>query len=121
MRVLRPEVDRLDAAGDGDRAVADDVGRPERFLGGGEACLELARIGAVELEQVVGRAELGVDRGARVVDERDAADRGRDRDGEERQDQELLPPLAAEQAPGPADTARRAATPPLLGPRSAER
>ena len=62
VRILRPEVHLVDAAGDGNRAVADDVRRPERLLGGGEPGLELARIGAVELEHGVGRAELGVDR-----------------------------------------------------------
>ena len=41
--------------------------------------------------------------GACVVDDRDAADRGRDRDGEERHDEELLAPLAPEHAPRPAD------------------
>src|SRR6185503_15176432 len=70
--------------------------------GGSESGLELARIGAVESEQLVGRAELAVKTEACVVDDRDAADRGRDRDGEERHDEELLAPLAAEHAPGPA-------------------
>ncbi len=45
----------------------------------------------------------GVVRWGRVVDDRDAADRSRDRDGEKGQHQDLLTPLAAKQAPGPAD------------------
>jgi hypothetical protein len=63
--------------------VTDDVDRPEAFLDGGETGLQPARIGAVEPEQVTGRAELGIVRGARVVGDRDAGDRGRDGDGEE--------------------------------------
>ena len=38
-RVLGAELDRVDAARDGQRAVADDVGSPEPFPGGGEAGL----------------------------------------------------------------------------------
>jgi hypothetical protein len=37
------------------------------------------------------------------VDDRDAADRGRDRDREEGKNHELLAPFPAEQAPGPAN------------------
>ena len=58
--VLRAEVDRLDAAGDGQRAVPDHLRRPERSLDRGQTRRELARIGAVEPEQVTCRAELGV-------------------------------------------------------------
>ena len=103
IRVLRAQVHRLDAAGHGHLAVADDVRRPERLLGRRQSCLERLRIGAVEHEQPPGRAELAVERRARVVDERDASDRGRDRDRKERDDQDLLAPLAAEHAPGPAN------------------
>ena len=103
IRVLRAEVHRLDAAGHGHRAVADDVRRPERLLGRRQGCLERLRIGAVETEQPAGRAEIAVVRRARVVDEGDAADRGRDRDRQERHHQDLLAPLAAEHAPRPAD------------------
>ena len=85
-------------------AVPDDL-RSSRTdsSAGGERRLELSRIGAVEPEQVIGRAELGVVRGARVVDDRDAADRRGHRDREQRHHQDLLPPLAPEHAPGPAD------------------
>ena len=76
---------------------------PNDFLAEARAAVERPRIGAVEPEQVAGRAELGVVRRARVEGDRDAADRGRDRDGEERHHQHLLPPLAAEHAPRPAD------------------
>src|SRR5262249_4048570 len=58
-------------------------------------------IGAVEREDRVGGAELAVPGGNSVVGDGDAADRNGDGDGEERQQQELLPPLAAEQAPRP--------------------
>ena len=71
-RVLGAELHLLDAARHGQRAVADDVGRPEPFLGGGETRLQLARIGAVELEEGIGRAELGVVQRPRVVGDRDA-------------------------------------------------
>jgi hypothetical protein len=114
LRILCAEVHGLDAAGDADRAMGNDVDRPERFPGPGEARLELPRIGAVELKVDVGRAELGVGRRSRVVDDRDAADRRRDRDGEEGQHQDLLSPLAAEQAERPADhRAARGDTAPL--------
>ena len=83
--------------------MGNDVDCSERFLGPGEAGLELARIGSVVLEDDAGRAELGVVLGARVVNDRDAADRSRDRDCEEGQHQDLLSPLAAEQAERPAD------------------
>ena len=76
---------------------------PNDFLAESSPACELSRIGAVEREHLVGRAELAVVGGNRVVGDRDAADRGRDGDGEERQHEELLPPLAAEHAPGPAD------------------
>ena len=36
--VLGAELDLVDAAGNGQRAVADDVDRPEPLLGGGETC-----------------------------------------------------------------------------------
>ena len=49
-RVLSAVLHLLDAAGDGERAVADDVDRSELLPGGGETCLQLARIGAVEIE-----------------------------------------------------------------------
>jgi hypothetical protein len=62
-----------------------------------------SRIRAVEREQLVGRAEVAVVGGYCVVGDRDAADCGSDGDGEERHNQELLAPLAAEQAPCPAD------------------
>src|SRR5262249_33427383 len=42
-------------------------------------------------------------RGNRLVGDGDAADRGGDGDGEQRDDQQLLTPLAAEHAPPPAD------------------
>ncbi len=103
IRLLRAEVHRLDAAGHGHLAVADDVRRPERLVGRRQGCLERLRIGAVEQEQPAGRAELAVERRARVVDENGASDRGRDRDREERHHQHLLTPLAAEHAPRPAD------------------
>jgi hypothetical protein len=83
--------------------MADHIDRPESFLSGDEARLQLFRIGAVEPEQPAGRTELGIVRCARVVGDRNAADRGPDRDGEESEHQDLLPPLAAKHPPGPAD------------------
>ena len=86
VRILRPEVHLVHAAGDDDGAVADDVRGSEPSLGGGDCGIELPRVGAVDLQHGVGRAELRLD-GACVVDESDAADRGRDSDGEERHDE----------------------------------
>ena len=101
-RILRAIVHRLDAARDRDRAMRDDIGRPERSSSGDEACLETARIGAVERQHGIGRAEHGVvARRVGVVDDRDAADRGGDGDAEEGQHEELLPPLAPEEAQAP--------------------
>ena len=57
----------------------------------------------VENEQVIGRAELAVVGRNRVVRDRDAADRGGHGDREEHQHEKLLSPLAAKQAPCPAD------------------
>src|SRR5215211_6449101 len=102
-RVLGAELHRIDATGDGQGAMTDDVDSPEPFPGGRETLLEPARIGAVEPEQMIGGAELGVVRGTGVVGDRDAGDRGRSRDGEESDHQDLLAPLAAEHAPGPPD------------------
>ena len=59
-RVLGTELDLLDAAGNGQRAVADDVDRPETLLGGGETRRQQPGIGAVEPDQLTGRAELGI-------------------------------------------------------------
>jgi hypothetical protein len=82
VRVLCAEVDALHATRDGHRAVPYDLDRPEVFPGGGELGLEVG-IRAVEPEDVAGRAVLGVVRRSRVVDDRDAGDRSRDRDGEQ--------------------------------------
>ena len=102
-RVLGAELDLLDPAGHGQRAVTDDIGRPEAFLDGGQTRVEPARIGAVEPQQVIGRAELGIVVGrARVVGDGDAGDRGGDRDGEQGEHEDLLAPLAPEQTPRPA-------------------
>ena len=101
-RVLGAKLDLVDAARNRQRAVTDDVDRPEAFLDGGETRLQPARIGAVEPQEVTGRAELRIVRRTRVVGDRDAGDRGRDREGEEREHQDLLAPLASEQAPRPA-------------------
>ena len=49
-RVLSTELHRLDGAGHSQRAVADDVGRPEPVREGGETRGQRARIGAVQLE-----------------------------------------------------------------------
>ena len=118
-RILRTEVHRLDAPRDSDRAVSDDIARPELTPCGGERVIELARIAAVEPEQVRGRAELGVIGGTGVVDDRDAADRGGHRDGQQRHHQQLLAPLAAEHAPGPAN--QRAPRGDAARPRRAQR
>ena len=64
VRVLGAELHAVDAAGDGDRAVADHLGRPEPLPGGVESRLERSRIGSVEPQEVAGRAELCVVRGA---------------------------------------------------------
>ena len=76
---------------------------PNDFLAESRPACELSRIRAVEREHLVGGAEVAVVGGNRVVGDRDAADCGRHRDGEERYDQGLLAPLAAEHAPRPAD------------------
>ena len=118
---LRPVIHRLDAARDGHGAVADDVERSERFLGGVERRLELARIGGVEREHLVGRAEVAVVGGNRVVGDRDAADRGGDGDGEERHTRSCCRHSRRNMRPAQRTTARRAATPPFLGPPNADR
>src|SRR5262245_23222491 len=82
VRVLCAEVEALDATRDGDRAVPDDLDRPEVFPGGCELGLEIG-IRAVESEDLAGRAVLGVVRRSRVIDDRDAGDRSRDRDAEQ--------------------------------------
>ena len=58
VRVLRAEVDGLDAAGDGDRAMADDVDRAERRRAAASPASSLRGSEPSNLEQVVGRAEL---------------------------------------------------------------
>jgi hypothetical protein len=103
VRILRAELDRLDAAGNRHGAVADDIDRSERSSRGVETRLELSRIGAVEIEHQVCRAEVAVVGGTGIGGDRDAADRSRDRDREQRHDKELLPPLAPEHAASPAD------------------
>ena len=60
VRVLGAELHAVDAAGDGDGAVADHLGRPEPLPGGVESRLERSRIGSVEPQEVAGRAELCV-------------------------------------------------------------
>src|ERR687897_3631837 len=104
-RVLRTELNLLDGTRDCPRAVADDVDRPVLLPEAGESCGERARIAAVKIEQLIGRAELGLVRlvRARVVGDRDAPDRGRNGDGEERYHEDLLAPFAAKQPPGPVD------------------
>jgi hypothetical protein len=72
-RILGAELDRVDAAGDAQRAMSDDLDRPEPVTCGGEGGFQLARIGAVEPEQTIRGAELGVLRGTRVVGDRDVA------------------------------------------------
>src|SRR5918994_1263363 len=93
-RVLRTELNLLDGTRDCPRAVADDVDRPVLLPEAGESCGERARIAAVKIEQLIGRAELGLVRlvRARVVG-----------DGEARYHEDLLAPLAAEHPPGPVD------------------
>ena len=55
------------------------------------------------LRWTVSGAVLGIVGRSRVVDHRDAADRSRDCDGEQRHDEKLLAPFAPEHAPRPAD------------------
>ena len=76
---------------------------PNDLLGGVEPRLEPLRIGTVERQHEVGRAEVAVVGGNGVRGDRDAADGGGDGHGEERHHQELLAPFAAEHAPRPPD------------------
>ncbi len=122
--VLGPELVRLGAAGDGGRLVLDDLDRPEAVLQRGDlgrdgrqgqtgrlsgARVPRARVPGARVPrggeggQVAGRAEPGVG-GRRGV----GGDGGADHDGghgddDEEQDEQLLAPLAPEEAPGPAD------------------
>ena len=76
---------------------------PNDSLGGVERRQEPLRIGSVERQHEVGRAEVAIVGRNGVRGDRDAADGGGDGHGEERHHQELLPPFAAEHASRPPD------------------
>ena len=76
--------------------------RPKRCCSAA-ICAGQMRIGSAERGRVRGGAEPGAGRGRRVGGDRRAEDRGGHGDRDEREDQQLLTPFAAEQPPGPAD------------------
>ena len=92
---------------------------PNDLLAASSARQQPLRIGSVERQDEIGRAEVTIVGGNGVRGDREAADGGGDGHGEERHHQELLPPFAAEHASRPPDdrpTRGHAAV-----PRSAER
>ncbi len=109
--VLGPELVRLRRAGHSERLVGDDLHSADGVLDLGDLSLHtsgavrrrLARRRQVEGREVVGRAKSGCGRRWRVDRDGRADHDGRHRDDDEQEDQELLPPLALEEAPGPAE------------------
>ncbi len=101
-RILRTELDLARRAGD-KVLILDHIDRaepvPDRCDIGGQP-----RLAAGDHGEVVGGPERGRSRGWRgVAGDRRAGDRSRDGDGDQREHQQLLAPLAAEQPPRPAD------------------
>ena len=110
LRVLGTELIRLRRARDAEGLVGDDLHRAEatrQQCGLGRHVRRavrrrLARRRQVEGRQILGRAEPGVGGRRRVDRNRGADDDGRHRDDDEQQNEQLLAPLAPEEAPGPA-------------------
>jgi hypothetical protein len=100
--VLGAQVVSVDRAGDGGDQVLDDVHAAEAMLQRGNPGGQL-RVGSLECGKVLGGDEARVGRGWRVDGHRRRHDCGGHRDNDERQGQQLLAPLAAEQPPRPAD------------------
>src|SRR5216683_4714293 len=99
VRVLRPELDRLGRARDRYEPAADYLDGPECLPGRRNVRRQGLRISSVELQEVVGGAELRAGQGRHVVSGGHAEGSRRDREDQQREDQDLLPPLAAEQPP----------------------
>ena len=123
MGILGPQLIGLRRAGDGERLVVDDLDGADRVLDLGDVRLHGRRAGRrglaggrqVERGQVLGRAEPGVGRRRRVDRHSRADHHSRHRDDDQEQDQELLPPFALEEAPGPAEHGPAGRDPAVLG------
>jgi hypothetical protein len=80
----------------------DGVDGVEPLLAPFERASQHVGVGVLEDQRVAGRPELGIGgNGGEVVDGGGAADRAGDRDREQRQHEDLLPPFAAEHPPDP--------------------
>ncbi len=101
VRVLGAQVVGADRAGDGDGLVLDDVDAAEAVPQRGDLGGQFW-VGPLERGEVPGGAEARVGQGRCVDGHRRPDDRGGHRDHDERQDQQLLAPFAAEQPPRPA-------------------
>ena len=121
IRVLRAEVHRLDAAGHGNLAVADDSVVPNDSSADARAASSACGSEPSNMSSPLAEPNSPSNCRTRVVDEDNAADRGRDRDRQERHHQDLLAPLAAEHAPAPSGRPRGGRRRRRFGgPRSAE-
>ena len=101
VRVFCPVLDGLGRTRDRHEPAADHLNGPERLPCRRDIRLQGLRVGSSELQQVVGGAELRAGKGRHVVGGRLAEGSRRDGEGQQRQDQELLPPLAAQQPKRP--------------------
>ena len=109
--ILGPQLICLRRAGDGERLVGDDFHGADGVLDRGDVRLHRGEAGRrglaggrlAERCEVVGRSVPGVGRRRCIHRHRGAHHDCRHRHDDEEQDQELLPPLAPEEAPGPAE------------------
>ena len=101
VRVQRPVFDGLGRAGDGHELAANHLNGAERLPGCRDVCRHGLLAGPGELQEVVGGAELRTRQGRHVVGGRHAEGRSPDCQGQQRQHQDLLPPLPAQQPPCP--------------------
>ncbi len=102
VRILGAELERVDRAGDRHRLVLDHLDAAEAMLEVSDVARHVrvqTRIG----RGVPGRAEAEIRRLRRVRRDGRADDSGHDRHGDEGEDQELLTPLPAKEAPSPPD------------------
>ena len=116
VRILGAQVVGVDRAGDGDGLVLDDVDAAEALLQRGDLAGQL-RAARLERGHVLGGAEARAGRRRRVGGHRRPDDGGGQRDHDERQDQQLLAPLAAEHPPRPADHGAAGGNAPVGGSR----
>jgi hypothetical protein len=114
--VLGAQFVGVDGAGNGDGLVLDNVDAAKAMLQRGDLGGQV-RSGRLERGQVSSGTEPRVGRGRRGRGHRRPDDRGGHRDHDERQDQQLLAPLPAEQPPGPADHRAAGGSAPVRGPR----